>query len=199
MSNAAEQNERSSAFAVKSHQSSVLSEIYNPDTQIVIWTGQMSDEVRLYAETFQSLTSSRSLRQLLSPEDMRSYLDGVLHQGQGRDAFIDSISTLAEMYCYLFDLKSLGFRMHHLDRAMCPKFHRDHVPCRLVMTLRGAATQWRSDDANTSDDFESLQPGDIALLKGSGWFGNEDKGLVHRSPELQADDWRLFLSMDFAN
>ncbi|WP_245704174.1 DUF1826 domain-containing protein [Modicisalibacter muralis] len=35
------------------------------------------------------------------------------------------------------------------------------------------------------------------MLKGSGWVGNEQLGLVHRSLALEAEQqWRLLLSMD---
>ena len=46
------------------------------------------------------------------------------------------------MFCYLFDIKRVGLRLSTLDKAMCPKFHVDRVPCRLVTTYNGPVTQW---------------------------------------------------------
>ena len=40
---------------------------------------------------------------------------------------------------------------------------------------------------------ENLQSGQVALLKGERWEGNEGAGLVHRSPDLDKDE-RRFLS-----
>ena len=41
-----------------------------------------------------------------------------------------------------------------------------------------------------------LSAGDVALLKGEDWPGNEGHGIVHRSPEMAASQKRLFLTMD---
>lgn len=194
-------------YSSRSSESSVLTDIFATDTQIAIWTDQLSEEARTYSHSFKHLHGHFSVRQVLTPESMPHYLSEVLKHGEGREDLIQAISTLSEMFCYLFELESLGFRMQLLDRAMCPKFHRDYVPCRLVMTLKGQGTQWVDDqcaaEALGNDqyqgDFHQLNEGDIALLKGAGWFGNESKGLIHRSPQVSEGDWRLFLSMDFAN
>lgn len=91
------------------------------------------------------------------------------------------------MFCYLFDLKQTGLRLAALDNAMCPKFHVDKIPCRLVTTYHGVATQWLphhvadrsklgSGSNGLPDDETGLHPhqkhiqqlndGDVALLKG---------------------------------
>ena len=46
------------------------------------------------------------------------------------------------MYCYLFELNEIGLSLRVLDKAMCPRFHVDHVPCRLITTYTGVTTQW---------------------------------------------------------
>lgn len=43
---------------------------------------------------------------------------------------------------------------------------------------------------------QRLSPGDIALIKGSGWVGCEERGLVHRSPALENGSKRLLMSID---
>ena len=50
-----------------------------------------------------------------------------------------------------------------------------------------------------SDDIQQLEKGDVALLKGESWIGNEEAGLVHRSPELERGTSRLLLTLDFAH
>jgi len=42
-----------------------------------------------------------------------------------------------------------------------------------------------------------LSTGDVALLKGESWLGNEGGGLVHRSPGLSNKKKRLLLTLDF--
>ena len=46
-------------------------------------------------------------------------------------------------------------------------------------------------------DIENLQSGQVALLKGQRWEGNEGAGLVHRSPDLDKGERRFLLSLDF--
>tara|TARA_R110000782_G_scaffold50302_3_gene109162 strand:- start:127 stop:561 length:435 start_codon:yes stop_codon:yes gene_type:complete len=46
---------------------------------------------------------------------------------------------------------------------------------------------------------QSLQAGQVALLKGERWQGNEGRGLVHRSPPLVAGERRLLLTLDWLN
>ena len=46
-------------------------------------------------------------------------------------------------------------------------------------------------------DIENLQSGQVALLKGERWEGNEGAGLVHRSPGLDKGQRRFLLSLDF--
>ena len=128
------------------------------------------------------------------------------------------MAKLVDMFCYLFELKRTGLRLRILERAMCPRFHVDRVPCRLVSTYCGSGSQWLqnagldrtklgaghqelSDEesglmtANTK--IHSLNVGDVALLKGETWQNNEGKGLVHRSPALAAGEKRLLVTLDF--
>ena len=102
---------------------------------------------------------------------------------------------------------------------MCPRFHVDKVPCRLATTYSGNATEWLPHDRvdrsklgpgssgkpdaksglySRNDDIQQLEIGDVALLKGESWIGNEEAGLVHRSPGLRAGTSRLLLTLDFA-
>ena len=48
-----------------------------------------------------------------------------------------------------------------------------------------------------NSDIQELCVGEIALLKGESWAGNESAGLVHRSPVLKTNESRLLLSVDF--
>ena len=102
---------------------------------------------------------------------------------------------------------------------MCPKFHVDKVPCRLITTYTGVATEWLPHDrvnrrflgpgAPTvvgsapgiceSGDIELLETGAVALLKGESWEGNEGCGLVHRSPSIADGRKRLLLTIDFGS
>ena len=103
---------------------------------------------------------------------------------------------------------------------MCLKFHVDHVPCRLVTTYAGIATEWLPhhlvnrdkqgiNGAGKTDhesalyqhetDIQRMARGEVALLKGEGWLGNQNAGLVHRSPAIATGNSRLLLTQDFSS
>jgi hypothetical protein len=151
--------------------------------------------------------------------DSRTLLTRRAHL-KGYEAFCADIANLVSIFSHLFELENIGLRLGMLDKAMCPRFHVDHVPCRLVCTYGGIGTQWLEDayvdrsklgsrSGGLSDDLSGLivdaeaigtMPNyAIGLLKGSRWEGNEQHGAVHRSPHLSAEfPRRLLLTLDFA-
>lgn len=130
------------------------------------------------------------------------------------------IGLLVDMFSTLFEQERVGIRLNLVGHAMCPKFHVDNVPCRLVTTFLGPATEWLNNDSidrsklgagslgltdeasgiyQDETDINCLKSGDVAILKGEGWFNNELGGLVHRSPALTNNQKRLVLTLDFSN
>lgn len=139
---------------------------------------------------------------------------------EGHSEFQNDVAMLVTLFCDLFGLERVGLRMRTLDRPMCPKFHVDHVPARLVCTYGGIGTEWleeravdrtklgiRTHGRNGEPDGLILDNSaihrmpiySIGLLKGSNWAGNEEHGVVHRSPKPgDAHPRRLLLTLDFA-
>lgn len=125
----------------------------------------------------------------------------------GYDGFIADIRWLIGAYACLLDARSVGVRLRVLERAMCPRFHVDHVPVRLITTYAGPASEWLGEGAVdrrrlgqeevNAADIRQLACGDVALLKGEKWQGNEGAGLVHRSPALAHGERRLILTLDW--
>jgi hypothetical protein len=126
---------------------------------------------------------------------------------------IDDMATIAEAIAFLFDTQTIGIRVRLLNSAMCPRFHCDNLPARMVTTYIGPGSEWlpehainrdglgaphpnRPDIATDASAIQRISPGDIALLKGSGWEGCEAHGLVHRSPALEHGSKRLLMSID---
>ncbi len=203
--------------ASQSHDPAILADVYREETNIVVWQRELSAGLEDSVERF--LTSKRSFQTALTvaPQNGLSAIRQSL--GATRQSELsEDIAELVEMFCCLFGLRRAGLRLAVLDLAMCPKFHVDRVPCRLVTTYRGAATEWLPHDVvdrsklgpgnsgqrgtqsgvlRSRDDIRQLGCGDVALLKGELWEGNENAGLVHRSPEVSAGASRLLLTLDF--
>ncbi len=197
----------------------VLADVFQEDINIAIWKRQLPLPVQ---ETVNGLIASdRSVDSLITlpRENARGSVCESLGTHQ-ECLFSQDVAELVEMFCLLLGLKRVALRLRMLDGAMCPKFHVDRVPCRLITTYYGAGTEWLPHDAvdrsklgpgslgqsdlqsgllKTKDDIQQLNRGDVAVLKGELWEDNENAGLVHRSPEVPAGDVRLLLSIDVSN
>lgn len=116
----------------------------------------------------------------------------------------EDVAFLATLLTDLLGAQHVGARMATLPRPMCPSFHVDHIPMRLVCTYRGPGTEW-VDESGQEELFScgktsrrgrvrSAQVGDVVLLKGEAWPLNEGRGAAHRSPPHQA--LRVVVSLD---
>ena len=197
---------------------SVLSEIYQPDVNLSVWNREIDPELKGEAEALissdPSFQKSLGMRADEAPTALQNFFPK-----QQYDALRTDMAWLIDAFSYLFDLRDIGLRLAVLDTAMCPKFHVDKVPCRLITTYTGGTTEWLPHDrvnrrflgpnAPTivgsepgiceSDDIEILETGAVALLKGESWEGNEGCGLVHRSPSVAEGRMRLLLTIDFSS
>ncbi|WP_051559830.1 DUF1826 domain-containing protein [Marinobacterium jannaschii] len=190
----------------------VLTEIYQPDCNLAVWQRDLVPEINSYIAQLNQSGREINLRTLLSCDDgleseSQALLQRKLPEGEGKQALIDNICELLDMYQCLFEPQQIGVRFATLRRAMCPKFHVDYLPARLVTCFGGNGTEWLPEPQDGSPripegepkKIEQLKAGDVALLKGDGWFENEGYGIVHRSPAVAPGEMRLFLSLDFAD
>ena len=196
----------------------VLADIYQENTNIVVWKRSLIDKLLEASNSILSTNPDLEISLVVSPQDTVSNLQARLDSSKMAMILIEDIHKLVNMFCDLFDLKRVGLRLTSLKHAMCPRFHVDNVPCRLITTYQGIATEWLSHgNADRSklgvgnkgkldsqsgiyqdeSDVQQLRQGDVALLKGEAWVGNEGKGLIHRSPQLYDKASRLILTIDF--
>lgn len=197
----------------------VLSGIYNDDCNIVTWKRDLDTELQHVVSEFLKANSSFQASMTLSPQNAFTAIHKALGGSESTSRLSKDIAELVDMFCCLFDLGKAGLRLTVLNKAMCPRFHVDYVPCRLVTTYQGVATQWLPHDSvdrsklgqgsdgkpdeksglfTKPDSIQQLSCGDVALLKGERWEGNEQAGLVHRSPTVYNDEKRLLLTIDFS-
>ena len=196
-----------------------LADIYEEEVNIAIWQRELSATFKNSINEFLAANPSLQLSMSLSPQSALSSIQEALGSDSSAEISED-IAMLVDMFCFLFELKRAGLRLTSLDRAMCPRFHVDRVPGRLVTTYQGVATEWiphqlvnreklgrgsmgladnQSGLFQSENDIQQLGQGDVAILKGELWDGNENAGLVHRSPAVLADQNRLLLTLDFSN
>lgn len=194
----------------------VFTDIYKPETNIAIWQRKLPATLQNSVKTFLELNPTFHTRMILNPQEALSRISESFNNNMAEVS--EDIAELIDMFCYLFELKQAALRLKVLDGAMCPKFHVDKVPCRLVTTYQSVASEWLPHEVldytklgwgsnglhdsesglyKSESDIQQLGCGDVALFKGTLWEGNENAGLVHRSPVVPANEKRLVLTLDF--
>lgn len=208
----------SEAYAAPSHVEgkdiSTLPRIFEDDINIAIMHRQLPQAIQVGVTAQLQANEALSVIWLGPPgDDLRRELIKRLHDPEASGALIEDIVTLAEAMAYLFDTNTVELRLRRLENAMCPRFHYDKLPVRLVTTYHGPGSEWLPEWAlnrqglgapnpekpeiiTAPTAIQHLAAGDLALIKGSGWIGNEEHGLVHRSPGLPAGFQRLLLTLD---
>jgi hypothetical protein len=197
-----------------------LAEIYQPSINLATWQRPLNSDISHYVQWLIDNTSISGIRSVVPLHEVRNEVLLGLPEYTGQVSFADDVYLLASMYADLFDLDRIGMRLTILDKTMCPRFHIDKLPCRLISTYIGSGTEWLANNAvdrrklghgagglpdNISgifshlDSIQKLNSGDVALMKGAGWDGFENNAIVHRSPELSIGEKRLILSLDFAD
>lgn len=196
----------------------VLTDILKQGINLAVWERNL--ELMLQAEAEQAVIDSdwRNIRIACDAEQTSAVLSELW--GERYPLLRADITLLVEMFDCLFNAEQIAIRLSRLDRAMCPRFHVDKIPCRLVTTYIGAGSEWLKEHdiqrqflgrgANGQPDQSSgliapdaevqrLQSGHVALLKGDAWAGNEGRGVVHRSPAVNSSHSRIILTLDFAS
>lgn len=197
----------------------VLADLYQDIINMAVWQRQLPADVEAAVDAVLDLPHGSEFALSVSPADAEAAVGQALG-GVAAAALCKDIAFLVDMFCALLGFERAGLRLTVLKRAMCPRFHVDNVPCRFATTYHGVGTEWlphhvvdrsklgqgskglsdlESGLYGGAGDIEQLQRGDVALLKGELWEGNENAGLVHRSPAVSPGESRLLLTLDIVS
>ncbi|QEY65656.1 DUF1826 domain-containing protein [Metapseudomonas lalkuanensis] len=193
----------------------VLGEALRDGVNLTIWRRQLPLHVQGFANSLlalgEPLAESLTLELVVaeSEPDLSGLAAGFADL-EGHQGFVADVAWLVRAFACLVDARRIGLRLRRLDRAMCPRFHVDHVPLRLITTYAGVGSQWlREGDMPRSGlgdptaepaaivDNQQMQAGHVALFKGEKWLGNEGRGIIHRSPQPESGESRLLLTLDW--
>jgi hypothetical protein len=200
---------------VRSEQIDVFGEVLRDEVNLALWQRQLPPQISDFANALlaqgEPLGQSMvlELASLESEPSLSGLVDGYSNlPGQG--AFLQDVSWLVSAFACLFDATRIGLRLRILDKAMCPRFHVDHVPVRLITSYAGVGSEWLEEGvmarrrlgdpaAEPSDAalIKRAESGHVLLAKGEKWVGNEGGGLIHRSPQPPAGERRLLLTLDW--
>jgi hypothetical protein len=192
-----------------------LTRVLDDGVNLAVWQRQLPAHIADFGRLLLSLNEplAESLVLELPSDDTEPNLHGLasgFSDLEGYKGFIADVSWLVSAFACLLGAKRVGLRLRVLDKAMCPRFHVDHVPVRLITTYCGIGSQWLKEGAmdrrqlgkaeiEPQDNalIEQIACGEVALLKGEKWHGNEGFGLIHRSPQLASGERRLILTLDW--
>ena len=199
---------------------SKISHIFNRDINISVWKRNLNSNILHASEILLIKNSDLQFSELVNKNFSIDFLADKIGADEKLISFYEDIQYLTKLFCELFDIKDAWLRIDAIDKPMCPRFHADHLKCRLVTTYYGPGTQWLpnslvnrnklghgnnglADDISglfsKKSDIENLDVGDIGLLKGEAWVNNEGLGLVHRSPHTDSNYKRLYVTIDFGD
>ncbi|VVO85236.1 DUF1826 domain-containing protein [Pseudomonas fluorescens] len=207
--------QRSVVHPVQGETLQTLTRILDDDVNLAIWQRQLPVQIVDFGRLLLSLNKplAESLVLELPSDVTEPDLQGLasgFSDLEGYEGFIADVSWLVSAFACLLGAKRVGLRLRALDKAMCPRFHVDHAPVRLITTYFGMGSQWLREgvidrrhlgkpevDLVPDSLFEHIDSGDVALFKGEKWHGNEGFGLIHRSPQPAAGERRLILTLDW--
>ena len=192
-----------------------LAGILDDGVNLAVWQRQLPVHIADFGSLLLSLNEplAESLSLEIANEDTEPNLRGLasgLRDLEGYEGFIADVSWLVSAFACLLGAQRIGVRLRVLEKAMCPRFHVDHVPVRSITTYAGVGSQWLKEggmdrrqlsqpEAEPTDNslIQQIGSGAVALLKGEKWHGNEGFGLIHRSPQLAPGERRLILTLDW--
>lgn len=189
----------------------VLAEVLKEEVNLAVWQRTLYPEISTFAGWLSA--QPLDLTQSLDVVEERVELGDLLREYamlDGCTLFRSDLQWLTEAFACLTGAQRIGLRLRSLGKAMCPRFHVDHVPLRLVTTYSGPASQWleewamaraRLGDAAAEPasraEIRQMAAGDVGLFKGEKWAGNLGSGIIHRSPLPAPGERRLLLTLDW--
>lgn len=114
--------------------------------------------------------------------------------GVGRQALIDDVATLANVFANLLGSKYLRLRLDVASETTCPKFHIDAVTARLICTYRGPGTQYGiAPNGGEPAQVFTVPTSAPIILHGSQSPQPPTSGLLHRSPPIEGSGQTRFV------
>ena len=199
---------------------SKINNIFKRDVNISVWKRNLTRKISNAAKILLKENSELQFSELVNNYNSMDVLVNKIGDNEKFIDFYDDITYLIKIFCELFNIKDAWLRIDAINQPMCPRFHTDHLKCRLVTTYYGPATQWLPNNLvnrnklgpgnngladnvsglySNNSDIKQLDIGDIGLLKGEAWIDNIGLGLVHRSPHINGEYKRLYVTIDFGD
>lgn len=211
--------QKPSPKTIHSNQFADLARIYEDDVNLCLIQRPYPSAIEQFVNSALRTCNKLEINHAVAPENFDfNQLWPKASRSAGYQHWLEDVALLTSAFCDLFEMKEAGLRLYTLDKAMCPRFHVDRVPARMICSYGGIGTEWLPEYAldrsklgiggcGLPDDQSGLiidstairqMPAyAVGLMKGENWEGNEGKGLAHRSPAPTAvQPRRLLMTLD---
>ncbi|WP_070086703.1 DUF1826 domain-containing protein, partial [Pseudomonas sp. NBRC 111141] len=172
----------------------VLTDVLQDGVNLAVWRRRLPPQLEDFAELVVSLGQPLSDQWVMDVDEQQMpVMSDLLREAadlQGYEAFVADVAWLVAAYTCLVGARRVGLRLRVLTGPMCPRFHVDNVPLRLLTTYAGPGSEWLREQESPRgelhtaqvpvNNIQKLHVGEVAVLKGEKWQGNEGAGLVHR-------------------
>nr|WP_276526261.1 DUF1826 domain-containing protein [Halomonas meridiana] len=194
-----------------------MTEIFREEVNLVVWERRLVSGCIGFSNRFvQEAGVFERFIGIEAGENVEQILPAWALELPGVQPWLADVSEIVEMFRCLFEPAAVGLRLHVLPSTMCPRFHTDRVPARLLVTYAGRGTEWlpeslvnRPDqpgplpDQTVSEvDIQVLPTGAVSLLKENPGLATRAVGLFtarRRREKAPALFWALTGFPDFQN
>lgn len=185
----------------------VLADIMQDPVRVALWDRPSPVEPAVVALACRQRLAIRSW---LSMDTLEPTLQELLPDA-AYGPLREDLALLADMTTCLFGVDGVGVRVTALTKPMCPRFHVDRIPVRLLCTYGGPGSEWlpapsvpggllvpgcSQEGRVEAAAIQRLEPGQVALFKGETWGEQPGNGVVHRSPPVADRSERLLVTLD---
>jgi hypothetical protein len=178
----------------------VLARIHEPGVSAALWTRGLTGGLRRAVASL-SCNDIVSMRCKGRTSDIHDAIERALttqiNAGKA-DLHLDLNRLVAQFARLAGDNTPLNASLRSIDHDACEEFHEDVLALRLIVTYRGATTEWRDPAAPQMAHLPSVQAraGDVLVFRGALMSDRTTPALLHRSPAVErAQDWRLVFSI----
>ncbi len=183
------------AAVQSSRDARALARIRDADLQLAIWQRSLPQGLAAWLEDVAPQTLPH-FRILVATEDVAQAIGRLVE----RDALglaapsrmlARDIEALVRLFASVARCDEVDIRLERITGDACWKFHRDHVPVRLLTTYRGPGSEWVAPEASDRaladqrayrGPLHRLPRHAVGLFKGCA--DDACAGIVHRSPPI---------------
>ena len=116
----------------------VLADVMMDPVQVTVWDRHSPIDQQLVQ---QACRKKLAVKSWLDVKDLAGSIERLL-PGEDFAPLREDLMLLADMMACLFGVSGVGVRVTALEKPMCPRFHVDRIPVRLLCTYGGPGSQW---------------------------------------------------------